>query len=197
MKKLLIFMFVLILVSFASAQQQSFGFVKQNDCIEIIQTCPDCTYNNISRVLYPNKTTIALSNVAMDKDDTYYNYTFCSTSALGNYIVNGYGDLGGTKTSWVYDFEVTTTGKQSNLPIPIFLLIASVTLFITGIILKSPPFGFFAGVLFVIVGMYMMIYGFGDIADLYTQALALVTLGFGSIIMILAGFSWMDEYEET
>ena len=190
-------MFVLILVSFASAQQQSFGFVKQNDCIEIIQTCPDCTYNNISRVLYPNKTTIALSNVAMDKDDTYYNYTFCSTSALGNYIVNGYGDLGGTKTSWVYDFEVTTTGKQSNLPIPIFLLIASVTLFITGIILKSPPFGFFAGVLFVIVGMYMMIYGFGDIADLYTQALALVTLGFGSIIMILAGFSWMDEYEET
>ncbi len=191
-------MFLLIgvlFISLASAAIQTTGPFKQGDCVNVIQICSNCTYNNISRILFPNST-IAISNVSMTKDNTYYNYTFCSTPALGNYIVNGEGDLNGVDTVWSYNFKVTTTGKQSNLPIPIFLLIASVTLFITGILLKSPPFGFFAGVLFILIGMYMMIYGFGNVADLYTQAFALVTLGFGFIIAILAGFSWLDEYDE-
>ncbi|TET07430.1 MAG: hypothetical protein E3J83_05070 [Candidatus Atribacteria bacterium] len=133
MKKLiLILIFSIILISFASTQQQSLGPVKQNDCIQIIQTCSDCTYNNISRVLYPNKT-VVLSNVAMTKDDTYYNYTFCNTSTLGNYIVNGYGDLGGTKTSWTYDFEVTPTGfilETSESILYIIILIVTFLLFL-------------------------------------------------------------------
>ena len=133
MKKLiLILIFSIILISFVSAQQQSLGSVKQNDCIQVIQTCSDCTYNNISRVLYPNKT-VVLSNVAMTKDDTYYNYTFCNTSTLGNYIVNGYGDLGGTKTSWTYDFEVTPTGfllETSESILYIIILIVTFLLFL-------------------------------------------------------------------
>lgn len=184
------------MLSFVSASISNLGTVQQYDCISLLQTCSDCTYNNITSVLFPNRTTAAISgDFAMTKTGTEYNYTFCETSALGTYVVNGFGNPGGTKDTWNYYFDVTTTGNQSNIVIPIFLLIASVTLFITGIVLKSPPFGFFAGVLFIMVGMYMMIYGFGNIADLYTQSFALVTLGFGVIVSVLAGYSWLDEYE--
>lgn len=132
-KIILTLLITVFLISFVSAQQQSLGSVKQNDCIEIIQTCPDCTYNNISRILYPNKTTIAISNVAMTKDDTYYNYTFCSTLTLGNYIVNGYGDLDSIKTVWNYDFEVTPTGatlETSESILYVIILIATFILFL-------------------------------------------------------------------
>jgi hypothetical protein len=50
----------------------------------------------------------------MTKTGTAYNYTFCNTSQAGNYIVDGYGDLGGTVTIWNYNFQVTTTGSDSS-----------------------------------------------------------------------------------
>lgn len=88
------------------------GTVKKGDCINLYQVCENCTYNNISRILYPNKT-IVTSNVTMNNgDDTFYYYNFCDTNDLGTYIVNGYGNLDGVKTTWVYDFEVTGTGFE-------------------------------------------------------------------------------------
>ena len=199
MKKILLTIILgIFIISLASAEIQTLGTFKRGEDINLIQTCASCTFNNITSILSPNSTEI-IGNFQMTKTGSVYNFTLSSgnVSFLGTYIVNGIGDLDGTNTVWNYDFEVTTTGKQSNIVIPIFLLIASATLFITGIVLKSPPFGFFAGTLFIIVGMYMMIYGFGDIADLYTQAFALVTLGFGMIISVLASYSWLDEDEET
>ena len=196
MKKILIsFVLGIFLLTLATASIPNLGTVQQYDCINLKQTCPDCSYNNITSVDYPNRTTEALSlEVEMTKDGTEYNYTFCNTSALGTYLVNGKGDTDGSDT-WNYMFDVTTTGGDSNLPIPIFLLLASVILFVSGIVLKNPPFGFFSGILFIMSGMYMMIYGFGNVADLYTQAFALVTLGFGMIVSTLAGYSWLDEYD--
>jgi hypothetical protein len=90
------------------------GTVEKGKCIELYQICENCTYNNISTILYPNKS-VAASNIEMSNDtETYYNYTFCSTNLLGDYIINGFGDLDGVKTSWVYDMEVTGTGFEFN-----------------------------------------------------------------------------------
>ncbi len=110
MKKILLtFIFVLFLISLASAEIQSLGTLKQNDNVNLIQTCGSCTFNNITSVLYPNSS-IAISNVQMTKEGTFYNYTFSDTNTLGNYIVNGVGDLGGIDTVWNYDFEITPSG---------------------------------------------------------------------------------------
>ncbi|HEB46965.1 MAG TPA: hypothetical protein ENI22_00665 [Candidatus Pacearchaeota archaeon] len=110
MKKLMLLLIAgMFLISFTSAAISNSGTFKQGECVELIQTCPDCTYNNISRVIYPDSTD-ALNNVVMQKDDTFYNYSFCDTSNLGTYTVNGYGDIGGIKDDWNYIFEVTQTG---------------------------------------------------------------------------------------
>lgn len=108
--KLLVLLLVITLVIPLSTAA-TIGTFKQGEVIEIYQICENCTYNNISVVLYPNST-VAVSNVIMSKDDTYYNYTFSNTDILGKYIVNGFGDINGVKTSWVYDFEITGTGFE-------------------------------------------------------------------------------------
>ena len=108
-KILLTIMIGVFLISLVGATQQTLGTLKKGDDMNLIQTCGNCTFNNISTVLYPNSS-IAISNVKMTKDDTFYNYTFNDTQTTGIYIVNGFGDPNGIKTSWAYDVEVTPTG---------------------------------------------------------------------------------------
>ncbi len=120
------------MISLVSPVQQSLGTFKSGECVNLIQICDNCSYNNISTILYPNST-VALSNLTMSKDDTYYNYSFCSTSTIGEYIVNGFGDLDGVKTTWSYDFEVTPTGfilETSESMLYIIILIATFILFL-------------------------------------------------------------------
>ena len=116
MKKIILLTLIIgiFLLSFTSAAISRLPKpVKMNDCVRLPQTCPDCTYNNISTILYPNLS-IAVEGIGMSKNGTEYNYTFCLTGELGEYIVNGYGDTGGTLTTWNYPFDVTPNG----LPIP-------------------------------------------------------------------------------
>lgn len=112
------------------------GTFKANTCVDLIQICENCTQNNISTIKFPNSTT-AISNVIMDRDDTFYNYTFCNTTTMGKYIVNGVGDLDGDKTSWSYDFEITGTGfefTQSRSTFYVALLGILIFMFILSII---------------------------------------------------------------
>jgi len=138
MKKIILtLLFGIFLISFASAT--TLGTFKSGDCVNLIQTCSDCTYNNISNVLYPNSS-VAIYNVAMERDDTYYNYTFCNTSTLGIYIVNGYGNLGGVKTNWNYDFGITRSGGVIEGGASNILIMAIIFMLIVGALCL---FGFF------------------------------------------------------
>ena len=126
MKKVLLFLILgIFLISIASAEIQTLGVFEQNTDINLIQICGTCTFNNITAVLFPNST-IAVSNLAMERDGTFYNHTFTNTSSLGEYIVNGFGDLGGTDTAWSYTFKVTsfgTTLQNSGVVYGVLLLI--------------------------------------------------------------------------
>jgi len=88
---------------------ESLGTFAVGDCVELIQICGNCTYNNISSLMYPNSTN-AVTEATMTQQGTRYNYTFCLTSIQGDYIVNGYGDLDGERTVWSYDFSITPSG---------------------------------------------------------------------------------------
>jgi hypothetical protein len=129
MKYNLLFILVLsiALVGLTSATTDNLGIFKAGDCVNLLQTCADCTYNSITSVVYPNSS-IALGLTNMEKNGLVYNYSFCDTSQVGEYIVNGFGDLGGTDTIWNYKFEVTTNGKQ--LPEGIVVVLFSIAFLI-------------------------------------------------------------------
>lgn len=116
MKKIFLTLILgMFLISLTSASISDLGVFKLNECVKLIQTCSDCTYNNITGISFPNST-LALSNeVEMTRDDTFYNYTFCNAVVTGKYDVNGFGDPAGIKTTWNYNFEITSFGtKVSN-----------------------------------------------------------------------------------
>lgn len=105
----LIFIFI-FLIALISASTGTLGTYKKGDCVELMQICDNCTYNNISSVVYPNLT-IAESNLVMSTiDNIYYNYSYCNTSVSGIYKVLGYGNLDGLKTPWAYEFEINPSG---------------------------------------------------------------------------------------
>jgi hypothetical protein len=166
---------------------QSLPPVKQFQCIQLKQVCGTCTYNNITSVSYPNSS-IALGEVQMTKTGNEYTYEFCSTVVLGKYIVNGYGNPSGSIETWAYDFNVTTTGQEGNNTIPLFLALGGFIIFITAVLIRNEYFGFLSGAIFIVCGIYLMIYGLVTIADLYTRTLSFVSLGFGLLLLLASSY---------
>lgn len=87
--------------------------VQQGQCVQLPQTCATCTYNNISIVRGPNNGTFYLrGEYAMEKVGISYNYTFCNTTQLGTYFVDGHGNPNGVDTGWGgYTFTVNGSGQ--------------------------------------------------------------------------------------
>ena len=106
--------YTLVLMENVSSEVESLGVFKKDNCITLKQTCGNCTYVNITSVLYPNSTQI-LGQQNMTRLGTDYSYNFCNTSELGTYIVLGKGDVDGSDTVFAYDFTVTRTGEELSI----------------------------------------------------------------------------------
>ena len=188
-KILLTIILGIFLISLASAEVQTLGTFKRFECISLTQTCDNCTYVNISSVAYPDSS-VALSENVMTKDNTFYNYTFCNTSQLGDYIVSGFGDLDGDQTTWNYDLKITETGIKDKSILDnalIILLIALGIIFLTiGIKTGTVWLGFMSAVMFLLGGLYMTIYGLNDIANMYTQGIGITIIGVGITILFVS-----------
>ena len=113
---------IFISISFVNAESQTLGVVKQGDSIQLIQSCTNSTYSNITMILYPNKTFALNSITPMTKSGNNYNYSFSNTNTLGNYMVYGNCNENGVNTEWVYDFEVTYNQQQLDTPKAILFL---------------------------------------------------------------------------
>ena len=193
-KILIVFVLGLFLIGLASASL--LGTYKQWECVTLIQTCDDCSYNNITNVLYPNSS-VAVANISMTMEDTFYNYEFCQTSANGVYLVNGFGDEGGVKTTWYYDFEINPSGDlgKSFLQNPVLLILIGLGLIfiILGVSIKLPAVGFLGSIILVLGGMYSLIYGFGDVSNIYTTGTGVAIIGLGVIFMMSSGYDWISQ----
>lgn len=111
--KLFVFIFVgLVLANYVSAEQQGLGGTPQYQCVAIKQSFGNSTWQNISAITLPDKLTILVLNTNMQSlGQGLFNYTFCNTSIIGQYIVDGIGDVDGEKQSWTYDFFVSPLGQ--------------------------------------------------------------------------------------
>lgn len=141
MKKLMLFVFAIFLVSLISASP---GTYKQNQDIELLQTCADCTTINITKITAPNGT-IIVSHVSMTQNGSAFNYTLDSTytSAFGTYHINGIGNPDGDQEVWTYSFYVnyrgdTVSSAQALLYIGFMVIILFVFVAILFVINKLP-----------------------------------------------------------
>ena len=184
---------LLLLMPFAVAEIQTLGTFKQGQTIQLIQICDNCTYNNISSVLYPNGTT-ALSNVNMSRSGTSYVYNFNLTDAVGQYIINGFGDLNGVITVWNYNLYVTPMGVESTTAQSIVLAVVFVGIlsfallfFYIGNRLLYNQIYYFAGYILLFFGVIFSILDM-FLAISYNRNLGYITGNTGLLETALGGF---------
>lgn len=101
-----IFITLLFILNLVSAVD----IVRKDSCTNIIQTCGNCTFSNVTSILYPNGS-IQLSQLVMTKTGTVYNLTFCKTQTTGNYIITGSYNPTGLTSTWTTNFLVNSQGK--------------------------------------------------------------------------------------
>lgn len=185
-------MSIILINADTTIEIQSYGSVQQSSCINLKQLCGNCTSVNITSIVYRSNASTLLSSVAMTNSGTEYNYTFCNTATLGEYIVNGnYIESGETKT-WVYNFTVTPTGDDRDNTLPLFILLSAGAILVVALFIKNEYLGFISGVLFLIGGIYVLINGLGNLSDLYTQSVGLVTLGVGMFLIVISGLEALN-----
>lgn len=191
-------MFLLSMVSADSIEPKYIG--KQFEDVNIVETCvvdgfpcPSDFLCNIT-IANPDLDVIVL-NSPMARNDTIYNYTFTSTDLLGDYNINVYcGNitLSGNEESCL---KITTTGRKPNVMITVLLLLCSLGLFVLALYMHNHAIGFISGMLFLISGVYLMVTGLGDLADMYTRSIAYVIIAFGGFITLIAGYEWLLDME--
>jgi len=166
MKKLLILMLILV-VGVVGATVGTIGPFKQGVSANLIQTCNDCTFNNVTTILLGDKTLLVL-NVPMqiDSSGTFYNYTLNSTytSSFGTYEVCGVGD-DSNGANWCYDFDVTANGLAQSTPQGLgsaaYLFLMIILMFVFGFmgfkLAKSQNLWIF-GIFFMFLSVIFLVY---------------------------------------
>lgn len=168
MKKLIIlFVFLFSLISLASADDflgNDDGFAR-NSTVNLLGTCENCSFMNVTKVIYPNSSFAFLGQFGMTKNGTEYNLSFNKTQDLGTYTYTICGDLNGVTTCKNINFKITPNGKSFDsgqsigslgiifgaITLAFFFLYLGLRL---GQTAKLIPIGF----LFVCLSMMMVVY---------------------------------------
>lgn len=111
---LLFFLISFCLSSSAVATDQTLGGqdgYPPDEPIELIQSCPNCTFINITTIKLGNGSHFKV-NSEMTKDGTFFNYTLTKTqtASLGEYIVNWVADPDGVVDTGSYNLYVNKGG---------------------------------------------------------------------------------------
>jgi len=198
MKNKFYFIFVMLLlmisvVNVVSAEITTLGTFQVNQCIDLIQLGAGFTSCNITSVVGPDSVKVISNQVVMTKNGNEYNYTYCSPSSLGSYIVNGFCE-DGNFTVFAYNFEITPTGGyENNTTLFIIFILVSTGLLILAFIFKNYVFAIISGFSYLLTGVYTMINGLGSITSNNTQMLSIVIIGFGAIVLITSALELARE----
>lgn len=184
MKKMwLAFLLPLLIVSVGALQfgYSDIGTVKSADCISLTQTCANCTYMNVTSIIYPNKTK-EITNYTMARSGSEFTYSnFCKTAAIGTYYYNTLGNPSGVAVNEPVQFEVTPTGMKDNTNsgiigafVLIMLLGMAATLLFFSNRWAGMPHAWIFGFIGIAVGM-LLLYLDVLMASIYLRDLAYTT----------------------
>lgn len=130
---LLLLVFTLILISSVIATEQSLGTFQKNACLDLKQTCGNCTWINVTSVSYPNGTTLSFNAAMADiGGGIYINHTCSHSSIIGHYTYDTLGNPDGSIVSQPVGYDITESGDTFDLTQGFFIigLIGIIALFV-------------------------------------------------------------------
>jgi hypothetical protein len=150
------------------------GTFKQGDNINLVQTCSNCSYNNITKIKIPDGTILNI-NSEMEKEGTFYNYTFSNSYLIGEYQVNGIGNLNGVEQVWNYSFKIG--GGSLGLFVIMFIVFYGLSFY--GIVIKNEWVSLFGCFGLLILGLYVSFNGMDLYKNNLTDGISYITIGLG------------------
>jgi len=134
MKRLLLFLLPIVFFISLISAQTTLGTFAQNSTVNLMQVCDNCTYVNVTSVLFPNSSFALSGQNAMTQTGNIYNYSFSSTSTIGTYQYTTCGDLDGDTTCNSVDFTITASGAEITEGSSIIILGSVLLFFILGVL---------------------------------------------------------------
>jgi hypothetical protein len=136
-----------------------------------------------------SNSTLILNGSAMSGQTNFYNKTVRYTNlSNGDYRCAMYCTDGTSSGSEIFYIQVNPTGDNRGIALFLVLALASAIVLVFGILFENEYIGFIAGALFIVTGVYVMIFGLSNLANMYTQAIAYVCIGLGFLFGIAAGY---------
>ena len=165
---------------------------KVNNAISIDVSCSNSTYANISYIKYKSDSYyIVNSEKQMTKNGNWYNYSI--DSSLNNRTedieYSYHCDVNGIDVSAGDIIKITSTGLNGTMFLIILSTILAFAFLIISLFGNTEFFLFVSGCLFLVDGMFIMIFGLNDILNFYTRTIAFISIGVG---LLLALGSYLD-----
>lgn len=190
--KALIVTFVLLVNIILVSAVSDLGTFKQGNCIELFQTCDNCTFVNLTSVKYPNAS-IGKFDFTMSKFGVDYNYSFCGTSLIGDYLYNVCGDKDGILTCENINFNITPSGSEGNQAFYIVIILLVYGIAFIGFFGKNEWITIFGGLIMMFLGIYIVNNGIIIFRDVFTNGIAYVTIGLGAFFSLFSTLSMIKE----
>jgi hypothetical protein len=196
--KIMVIILMFILLPMVSAQK----YIKQSEDVTLTLPCivngNYCSFSAIcnSTVVNPNNL-IIINGQTMTRNGALFelNLTGSQVSILGEYQFNVACMDGSNTGSRFLKFHVTPTGDGRGIGLFLILAFVSFILFITAVALKNEYFGFIGGSLFLMTGIYTMIYGISNLADVYTRSISYIFLAVGVLSVLVSGIELISGIE--
>ena len=130
--------------------------------------------------------------IAANGDATYTIPAASLTQISTAYSGKVYCTNGAIDNTVTFTMEVNGTGDDRGNDLFLILALASLVVIGLAVVSENEYIGFMGGALFIVTGMYALIYGIADLANMYTQAIAYVSIGLGFLFLIAAGYKAAD-----
>ena len=202
MRKELFFvaLFVLLIsLNFAQAADYSYKVDTEADikipCFNDDNYCSD-TAECYLTINYPNGVNM-INNQTMTNNGAYHNYTLSTTytSVIGTYFASVVCLDDTTYGSSTFTYEITSTGASDELMnnIMFFVFLAfAIGLLILGLLREDVVFVFFAGMLFIVSGVFLFVNNILYLPTLLNNVFCYVLWGLGAYLIIMAAFKALN-----
>ena len=127
---ILFVMSLFLMVSIPALEDQTIGTFIEGKDVVLIQTCDNCTFVNVSSVLWPNSTIALTGPVSMTKNNNFYNYSFNKTDPLGIYTYITCGDNNGIVSCQDLTFKINQIGQDASISEAIIYFVLLIGVFL-------------------------------------------------------------------
>jgi hypothetical protein len=157
----------------------------RNPCYYNGNNCPSATNCNIT--VYDPSNVVIVNNQQMTYGGPYFNYTLPGLNySIGSYKCDMVCTYSGVSGSQRFYLDIGSGGSTSLF---LILAFASLLILVVAIVMKNEYIGFASGALFIITGLFSIIYGIGNLSNMYTDSIGYVSLGLGLMFLVAAGYS--------